>query len=571
MIDQIQSEPRARSRLEGPAAEVSVEHFCKFVLCDPRSCVGDGDFDGAIGQTTRAEAYGRVSRRVVQRVGQQVVDGDAQQRHIATELVRQMIAVKCDTFRYRFRRGGIDDIARIAGDEVQHAQVTVQAIEREKLVQHVAGVTFRHRELNRNNLMYVVDVLGMPSGHALIDDLQQRKVVKWSTGWDIDGAWVSQNLARERGDGLPQYVGMTGEQPMFSNITYGASLKPATASARDLVSPEFLLYIAIFGLIGAIAAVMMDSNLRGRHWVVQSWLLRVIFWPLLLLSIGNFTLNWAFNATALSTTRILVLLYESMWWLIAAWLIDKAVRRFIWESLEESTQRRVPNVMKLFTSVIVFALSFAAITAFVFNQTLTSLLATSGVLVMVVGLAIQANIANVFSGIILNIERPFKVGDYVKLNNIIGKVLDITWRTTRIESNDGQNVSLANSRVAESLMENFSEVPHGLNTETHFYTRPDADPAQVVPIITDAVAAAKSIIWKDDPLFKPSIRYKGVVNVNGHWVADFEAGYRVAIPPKKSITRDELWTFVRRKFIEQGITLIPADGAGIMLAEAKKA
>jgi len=435
--------------------------------------------------------------------------------------------------------------------------------------QVVAGITFRHRELNRNNLTYVVDVLGMPSGNALIEDLQQRMVVKPNTGWEIGNAWVSQNLARERGEGAPQYVGMTGEQPMFSNITYGALLSPIATSARDVVSPEFFIYIAIFGLIGAIAAILIDANLRGRHWVVQSWLLRVIFWPLLLLSIGNITLDWAFNNTAHSTTRNLVLIYESLWWLIGAWLFDKAVRRFIWESLEESTQRRVPNVMKLFSSFLVLALSVAGITAFVFNQTLTSLLATSGVLAMVVGLAIQANIANVFSGIILNIERPFKVGDYVKINNILGKVLDITWRTTRIESNDGQNVSLANSKVSEALMENFSEIPHGLTAETNFYTRPEADPAQVLPIINEALARAKYVVAKDDPLYEPMVRYKGVVNINGHWVGHFAAGYRVAILPKKSRAREEIWTYVRNKFVEHGIALVPAEGTGVMPAEAK--
>ena len=436
--------------------------------------------------------------------------------------------------------------------------------------QHVAGITFRHRELNRNNLMYVVDVLGMPSGNALIGDLQQRVVAKPATGWEIDSAWVSQNLVRERGQGAPQYVGMTGEQPLFSNITYGILLSPVATSARDVVSAEFFIYIAIFGLIGAIVAVLMDAHLRGRHWVVQSWLLRVIFWPLLLLSLGNIILDWAFNTTAIATTRNLVLLYESLWWLIGAWLFDKAVRRFVWETLEERSGRRVPAVMKFFTSMLVFSLSVAAITAFVFNQTLTSLLATSGVLAMVIGLAIQANIANVFSGIILNIERPFKVGDYVKINNIIGRVIDITWRTTRIESNDGQNVSLANSRVSEALMENFSEIPHGIAAETHIYTRPEADPAQVLPIITEAAAQAGTIIGKDDPMLKPMVRYRGVVNVNGHWVGDYSAGYRVAILPKKSKAKEELWTYIRHKFVEQGIALIPADGPGSVTAEAQK-
>ena len=53
------------------------------------------------------------------------------------------------------------------------------------------------------------------------------------------------------------------------------------------------------------------------------------------------------------------------------------------------------------------------------------------------------------------------------------------------------------------------------------------------------------------------VRFRGVVNVNGRWVAEFSAGYRVAILPKKSRAREELWKVVRARFIERGIPLIP--------------
>lgn len=428
--------------------------------------------------------------------------------------------------------------------------------------QHVAGITFRHRLLNRNNLTYVVDVLGMPTGSALIDDLYKRKVVKAGTGWAVDNAWMSQDIVRERGDGAPQYVDMTGEQPLFSKISLGILLKPASATARDFIAGEYFIYIAIFGLLGAIVAVVLDSRKWARSWGIQSWLLRVIFWPLLLLSAGNMTLDWAFSDLAPSATLIFVSLYESLWFILAAWLVDKAIRRFVWGTLEARTQRKVPNVMKFFVSLLLFALAFAGITAFVFNKTLTSLLATSGVLAMVVGLAIQSNIANVFSGIILNIERPFKVGDYIKINNLLGQVKDITWRTTRIESNDGQTLIMANSKVSEAFMENYSLVPHGIKAETLIYTSPEADPAQVQAIIEEAVAQNSAILSKDDPdpAFGPRVRFKGIVNIHGHWVAEFSVGYRVKILPKKSQAKEELWSFVRQKFIEQGIALVPATG-----------
>ncbi|MCX7180247.1 MAG: mechanosensitive ion channel [Proteobacteria bacterium] len=422
---------------------------------------------------------------------------------------------------------------------------------------HIVGISFRHRLLNRNNLTYVVDVLGMPTGRDLGADLLQRNVLKPNSGWQVSNAWISQDLLRERGNGAPQYVGMTGEQPLYSNITLGIQVKPGLANVRDFISPEYFIYLAIFGLVGFGVAALMERRRWSRYWALHSWLFRVIFWQVLLVAIGNLILDWSFANTAPATTNTLMLTYESLWWLLGAFLVDMAIRRFIWSPLEQSTQRKIPNVMKFFVTVLLFALAFAGILAFVFNQTLTSLLATSGVLAMVIGLAIQANIANVFSGIILNIERPFKVGDYIRMNNIVGRVIDITWRTTRVESNDGQTLSLANSKVSEALMENLSEVPHGIAAETTFHTAPDVDPAIVLPILNAAVAQARAITFKDDPVVGPTVRYRGIASVEGNWVGQYSVGYRVSIMPKKATAREQLWTYVRQNFVELGINLDP--------------
>ena len=457
-----------------------------------------------------------------------------------------------------------------SGDELQYRRYRIKqkfklnfTTAKRAYGQHIVGINFRHRQLNRSNLLYVVDVLGMPSGTALVDELLRQKVVNPSSGWEIDNAWLSQELIKEQSDGAPQYVGLTGEQPQFSKITLGVLLKPASMNARDVISGEYFIYIAIFGLLGSIIAIILDRPMTGdrrkinRFWSAPSWLLRVMFWPLLLLSSGNLVLDYAFTQFTQSTTRTLVNVYEGLWWVIGAWLIDIAVRRFIWSGLEKQSKRMVPNVVKFFTSLVIFALAIACIIAFVFNQTLTSLLATSGVLVMVVGLAIQSNIANVFSGIVLNIERPFRVGDYIKINTTLGQVIDITWRTTRIESNDGQLICLANSKVAEAEMQNFSTTPHGIAAETIFHLNPDIDPAIVLEIITKATVNSKAIAFKDDPMYEPMVRFKGMVCDNGYWVAEYAAGYRVKILPKKSKAKEELWNSVRAEFKEQGIELFP--------------
>lgn len=229
--------------------------------------------------------------------------------------------------------------------------------------------------------------------------------------------------------------------------------------------------------------------------------------------------------------------------------------------------------MRFIVSVLVYGFGVAGITSMVFNQTLTNLLATSGLLAMIIGLAIKDNIANVFSGIVLNVERPFKVGDFIKINNMVGQVKDITWRTTRIESNDGPMVSMANSRVSEALTENYSNVPHGIAAETVFHTPAEVDHKAVLEIITEAIAKSKSIICKDVPGFDPAVRYRGIVNINGRWVAAFSAGYRVAMLPKKGKAREELWAHVREQFELKGIPLIPTgdDDAPVVVLEGKPA
>lgn len=436
--------------------------------------------------------------------------------------------------------------------------------------QQIAGLQFRHRLLNRNNLSYVVDVLGMPSGNALLDDMRQRRVLKAGGDWAVGNAWISQDLVRERGEGAPQYVGMTGEQAHFSTVTLGILLQPSTFSVADVIPADFFVYLAIFGLIGAVVAIAMDHRKSARYWAVQSWLLRLIFWPMLLLAFGNLVINGAFNSLAPTTTKTIVLIYDALWWLLGARLADMALRRFVWEPLEASAGRKVPNVVKVMGTIAIFTIAIGGIIAVVMGQTLTSLLATSGVFAMIIGFAIQANIANIFSGIILNIERPFQVGDFIKINNVIGQVRDITWRTVRVESNDGPMVSLANSKVSEAFMENYSIVPHGMIAETLFYTPPEQDPEPVLKIINDGIAANKSIICKDDPMYEPMARFKGVINVNGQWVACFSAGYRVKILPKKSKAKEDLWNFVRAKFIEQGIPLVPANASGIAIAGTAK-
>lgn len=425
--------------------------------------------------------------------------------------------------------------------------------------EHMIGVTFRHKLLNRNNVIFVGDVLGMPTGKALADDMTKRKVSSVSNNMVIDSAWISQDILRMIGEGAPQYVGNTGEAPLFSAVTVGARLKTSDLSPLDFFDREHLIYLAITGVVGLLFAKALDARQLGRFLTLQTWVLRAMFAPLTLLGLGTLAIDRVYVHGSQDAINLVVHTVGALWWLIGAWLADIAFKRFVWDPLEARAGRKIPNIMKVMVTIIILTFAIAGIVAQVLGQPLTSLLATSGVLAMIVGLAIQANIANVFSGIILNIERPFRVGDFIKINNVVGQVKDITWRTIRMESSDGPTVSLANSKVSESFMENYSQTPNGIAAEVIFNMPPESDPQPILQVLTDVLAECPQVFGRDNPVTEPIARYRGVVSVEGRLYAQFAAGYRVATLPKRGAAREFIWKSARSKFIEQGIAYFAND------------
>lgn len=363
----------------------------------------------------------------------------------------------------------------------------------------LVGLGFHHRLLSRNNLMYVSDVLGMgltaddgdlgftveedaPDGSGgfldsiglesidleslfgdggsrdpLIDGLNQRQVFAALPEWSLERAWISQEIFAGTGEGDPSFVGYGKQAPDFTRIDFGVVLGPAGIDPSAVIPYNWFVYLLIFGSVILFFAIAMDRKDRGQFWRFQTLGIRILGWPIVLIAAGTLALDYSAENLPDAVTDAVVMFFATLWWLIPARLLVITVERFLWVPIEERSGRRIPNVVRLFASGSVYLLAIFGVVAFVLDQKLTSLLATSGLLAMIIGLAIQANIANIFSGIVLNIERPFKVGDWVMLDDTIGEVMDITWRTMRLRTRDGFHVSIPNGQVSETMINNLSE------------------------------------------------------------------------------------------------------------------
>ena len=85
------------------------------------------------------------------------------------------------------------------------------------------------------------------------------------------------------------------------------------------------------------------------------------------------------------------------------------------------------------------------------------LLTTSAVGAVVVGFALQDTLGNLFAGLAIQIEKPFRVGQWIQISGREGQVQQITWRATKLRTKDGEFLMVPNSVISKEPVLNYSE------------------------------------------------------------------------------------------------------------------
>jgi len=147
-----------------------------------------------------------------------------------------------------------------------------------------------------------------------------------------------------------------------------------------------------------------------------------------------------------------------VWWVLGAWLfkslLDLALRRTFFPDNDEPQARRLFADL---ASGLIYVLAFFGMIGTVFKVPVSTFLATSGVLAIVLGLALQNTLGDVLSGLAINIERPFGAGDWITLaDHVSGQVLQINWRATRLRTWAHDMVIIPNSIASKAIVTNHS-------------------------------------------------------------------------------------------------------------------
>lgn len=193
--------------------------------------------------------------------------------------------------------------------------------------------------------------------------------------------------------------------------------------------------------------------------------------------------------------RVFVGLAKVIWWTNAAWSLISVVRVF----LIFERQPREGRLLQDLVVGIIYVGAILSVVAYVFNAPVGTLIATSGVFAIILGLALQSTLADVFSGIALNLSKPYGIGDWLSLGNgIEGKVVETNWRATHLLNGANDLVIVPNSDLAKARLTNLSspQRSHGVSLTVKF--KPDTSPSAMVDVMRTVLLGA----WTSSVLAK---------------------------------------------------------------------
>ncbi len=210
--------------------------------------------------------------------------------------------------------------------------------------------------------------------------------------------------------------------------------------------PELTLILVLVGLI--VGAILVR---RGGMWQ------RCVFDAVAFLVVSGVLFNRMISplsrptgATPQAVDLLGVLL--TAWWILCARLIVYVPRLL--------ARRHSSRQSKLFSDLSAAAIFI--VTAFiilnsVFDVPVKGLLATSGVVAIVLGLALQNSLSDVFSGIAVDLESPFGLGEDIELDGkTSGQVIEVNWRSIHVQTDAGDIAIIPNTLVAKSQIINRS-------------------------------------------------------------------------------------------------------------------
>ncbi|MHA6236367.1 mechanosensitive ion channel domain-containing protein [Pseudomonas fluorescens group sp. PF-69] len=312
-----------------------------------------------------------------------------------------------------------------------------------------------------------------------------------------------------------------------------------------------LSFLTEHPLICAMVLVLIDLGLwrlvsaNRNGWKL---LVRVVIFSLFSLLLFNEGLNpmepapWADNVPLhLAATGL-----QIGWWLFGA--------RTLTVLIGAAMMQRVGHTGRLLQDLlgaVIFLVAVIAALAYVLDLPVKGVLATSGALAIIVGLALQSTLSDVFSGIVLNTTKPYQLDDWISIDGTEGRVIDIDWRATRLQTSQGSMAVIPNSLAAKAKIVNFSRPSDIFGISISLQVSPHVRPNRVIDALERAMQGCRKLLTT--PPAKVALKSSSSSGV------EYEIIGFVASMSEKREVRNQLFDLAYRHLQASGVNLLSSE------------
>ena len=187
---------------------------------------------------------------------------------------------------------------------------------------------------------------------------------------------------------------------------------------------------------------------------------------------------------------------KAIWWFWAASLGSDTFRAFAFRGSTLGGQ-------KLFQDLCVagiYLCALAGLVTFVLNFPVQGVLVTSGAVAVVLGLALQSSLGDVFYGIVLSLGKPYGRGDTIKIDDgAEGVVLEMNWRATHLLTSDRDVVIIPNSVIEKSKIINTSFPSRLHGTTITVPLAANTSPSMAMQVLSEAALGCPTVLVRPPP------------------------------------------------------------------------
>lgn len=359
-------------------------------------------------------------------------------------------------------------------------------------------------------------------------------------------------------------MGAVINKPVTSSENIGfltdafAALDPILGFFSDYPFAVFLVVVSISLVLAKVATGIMTAvitQLTKRTKIswddeINHLLSRPVFWTLFLLGVLIAVIPLKLSQSSFDIMQSLVAtVLVLLWSIFVLRLIIIVLNAISLNAQEQSlvraqTKPLFQNLAYIFIFIIAIYLIFSS-----WHIDMTAWLASAGIVGIAIGFAAKDTLANLFAGVFILADSPYKIGDYVVLDSgERGKVTHIGIRSTRLLTRGDVEITIPNSIMGNTRISNESGGPHEkyrLNIKVGVAYGSDID--QVRAVLMDIALNENEVC--DDP--EPRVRFRSFGNSS----LDIELLCWVEIPEVRGRVLDSLNTTIYKRFIAEGIEI----------------